>query len=225
MRAADAETIRGGTPSDDLMEAAAGALCAALAAAFPGWRRVTVVCGPGNNGGDGLAAARMLAAAGVEVSVHTLADPDRYGGDARANLERLRSVGVAAVSLAARGGFAALSRALSDSDGVVDALFGTGLSRPLSGAAARAVRAINRCGRPVVAADVPSGLSSDSGASRGVAVKAAVTVAFAAPKPCHVLPPASGRCGRTVVADIGIARRTLEKRARRLWLTEASDVG
>src|SRR5262245_7095595 len=192
MRAADAETIRGGVASDDLMEAAAAGLCAALAAAFPGWRRVTVVCGPGNNGGDGLAAARLLAGAGVAVSAYTLVAPERYAKEPRANLERLRSAGVAPVSLAARGGFAALERELSDSDGVVDALFGTGLSRPLSGAAARAVRAINRSGRPVVAADVPSGLSSDAAKPPGVAVAAALTVAFAAPKPCHVLPPASG---------------------------------
>jgi NAD(P)H-hydrate epimerase len=82
---------------------------------------------------------------------------------------------------------------------------------------------MNRAGRPVVAADVPSGLSSDRGAVPGVAVRAALTVAFGAPKLCHVLPPASGSCGRTVVADIGIERRVLEKRARRLWLTEASD--
>jgi ADP-dependent NAD(P)H-hydrate dehydratase / NAD(P)H-hydrate epimerase len=223
MRAADSETIRNGIASDDLMEAAAAGLCAALSAAFPRWRRVTVVCGPGNNGGDGLAAARLLAGRGTSVLVFTLTDPELYRGDPRMNLGRLASAGVAPVSLAARRGFARLADALADSDGVVDALFGTGLSRPLGGAAARTVRAILRAGRPVVAADVPSGLSSDRGTVPGIAVRAALTVAFGAPKLCHVLPPASGSCGRTVVADIGIERRTLEKRARRLWLTETSD--
>ena len=224
MRGADRNTIRGGTSSDDLMENAASGLCAALIERYAGAARIVVVCGPGNNGGDGLAAARRLAGAGLRASVFTLLDPARYAGDARANFERLKSAGVECVSLASGRGFAELSRALSEADVVVDALFGTGLSRALSGAAARAVRAINRAGRPVVAADVPSGLSSDAGLVDGPAVRAAVTVAFAAPKLCHVLPPASGLCGRVVVADIGIPRRTLEARARRLWLTERSDV-
>ena len=121
-------------------------------------------------------------------------------------------------------GFEQLRRALSEADGVVDALFGTGLGRPLRGVARRAVDAINRSGRPVVAADVPSGLSADGGSVAGAAVRAAVTVAFGAPKLCHVLAPASGLCGRLVVADIGIPRATLEKSARRVWLAEASDV-
>jgi len=82
----------------------------------------------------------------------------------------------------------------------------------------------HRSGRPTVAADVPSGLSSDSGSVQGPTVRAALTVAFGAPKPCHLLAPASESCGRLVVVDIGIPRKTLEARAERFWLTEASDV-
>jgi NAD(P)H-hydrate epimerase len=224
MRAADAETIRAGTVSAELMEDAAAGLCAALGRAYPDWRRVAVVCGPGKNGGDGLAAARMLAGRGLGVALFTLADPARYAGDPATNLARARAAGLRPVSLAGRGGFAALEQALRDADGAVDALFGTGLSRPLSGVARRVVRALNGAGRPIVSADVPSGASSDGGAVPGVAVRASLTVAFGAPKLCHVLPPASGLCGRLVVADIGISRATLERRARRLWLTEQSDV-
>ncbi len=224
MRGADRDAIRAGTSSDDLMENAAAGLCAALIGKYPGAARLVVICGPGNNGGDGLAAARRLADAGRNASVFTLLDPARYAGDARANYERLRSAGIECVSLSSVRGFAALSRALSESDGVVDALFGTGLSRALSGAAARAVRAINRADRPVASADVPSGVSSDGGHVEGPAVRASLTVAFGAPKLCHVLPPASGLCGQTVVADIGIPRLALEAHARRLWLTERSDV-
>ncbi|HTR03155.1 MAG TPA: NAD(P)H-hydrate dehydratase [Thermoanaerobaculia bacterium] len=223
-RGADAAAIRAGTPSDALMENAAAALAEALVRARPDWRRVVVVCGPGNNGGDGLAGARLLAARGVAVRLFTLGDPARYRGDAAANLSRAAAVGIAPVSLAARGGPAEFARELRDADGAVDALFGTGLTRPLSGIARRAVRALNASGRPVVSADVPSGLSSDGGEVSGDAVRAALTVAFAAPKPCHVLPPASGFCGRVLVADIGIRRWTLEARARRFWLAEASDV-
>jgi NAD(P)H-hydrate epimerase len=224
MRAADAATIRGGVPSDELMESAAASLCEELERTHPGWRRIAVVCGPGNNGGDGLAAARLLSGMGKLVSVFTLGDPAAYRGDARANLDRLSSTGVRLARLDGRGAFQELRRGLADSDGIVDALFGTGLSRPLKGDAAAAVRSIVRSGRAVVSADVPSGVSSDGGALPGVAVRADITVAFGAPKLCHVLPPASGLCGRLVVADIGISRRTLEAAAKKVWLIEASDV-
>jgi hydroxyethylthiazole kinase-like uncharacterized protein yjeF len=224
MRAADAEAIRGGIASGDLMENAAIGICAAMGQEYPEWRSVAVVCGPGNNGGDGLAVGRLLAARGVGVRLVTLADPERYSGDAAENLARARASGLAAVSLAARHGFPALARALGDADGVVDALFGTGLSRPLSGSALRAVRALNAAGRPVVSVDVPSGASSDGGSLPGTTVRASLTVALGAPKLCHVLAPASGLCGRVVVADIGIGRDALERRARRLWLSEDSDV-
>ena len=224
MRGADAAAIRAGTPSGELMENAADAIVAAIGDAYPDWRRAAVVCGPGNNGGDGLAVARLLAQRGVRVSLFTLADPGRYGGDPAANLARARAAGLSPVSLAAPGGFGKLARALEEADGVVDALFGTGLARPLTGPARRAVRAMAGAARPVVAADVPSGLASDSSVPAGESVRANLTVALGAPKPCHLLPPASGRCGRVLVADIGIPRAELERRARRFWLAEESDI-
>jgi hydroxyethylthiazole kinase-like uncharacterized protein yjeF len=224
MRAADAETIRGGVASGDLMENAAGAVCRELVRAFPGWKRVVVVCGPGNNGGDGLAVARLLAGLGLQPAVFTLKDPAAYEGDPASNVVRAKAHGLGLVSLAASPGFAALRRALTECDGIVDALFGTGLTRALTGSARRAVAAIGGSDRPVVSVDVPSGLATDSGIPPGPAVRASLTVALGAPKPCHLFPPASGLCGRVLVADIGIARATLERRARNLWLAEASDV-
>ncbi len=183
-----------------------------------------VVCGPGNNGGDGLVAARLLAFGGVGVSVFTLSDPAAYRGDPAANLERARAAGITPEPLGDAAARRRLGQAIADADGAVDALFGTGLSRPLSGEAARVVATLGAGGRPIVAADVPSGLFSDDGAIRGAAVRADLTVAFGAPKPCHLLPPASGACGRLVVADIGIPRPNLEARSARLWLVEAGDV-
>ncbi|HEY3203385.1 MAG TPA: NAD(P)H-hydrate dehydratase [Thermoanaerobaculia bacterium] len=224
MRAADAETIRAGVASDVLMENAASALCEELRRRFPRWKRVVVVCGPGNNGGDGLAAARMLAQRGLSILLFTLQDPSAYTGDPAANVSRVRAAGVSLEPLTSAGGFARLRQALSDCDGVVDALFGTGLTRPLEGGARRAVEAINATGKPVVAADVPSGVSADRGALLGAAVRASLTVSFGAPKACHVFPPASEVCGCVAVADIGIPRKTLAKRARRLWLAEEQDV-
>jgi ADP-dependent NAD(P)H-hydrate dehydratase / NAD(P)H-hydrate epimerase len=224
MRLADADAIRGGTAGDDLMENAAAALCGQLRHAHPGWRSVAVVCGPGNNGGDGLAAARMLALSGISVSVFTLRDPSSYAGDAARNAERARSVGLSLVWLKDSRAFSEMQRALADGDGVIDALFGTGLTRSLEGNARRAVAAINAAHKPVLSADLPSGLSADSGALLGPAVHASQTVGFGAPKPCHVLPPASGLCGRVVVADIGISRETLARRATRFWILESADI-
>ncbi len=218
MRRADAAAIRSGVPSATLMENAARAVSDLVVRAFPGWQQIVVVCGPGNNGGDGLAAARLLGTAGYSVRVFTLGSPDAYGGDAQANALRAREGGIALESLAAPRGIASLGRALGDADGVVDALFGTGLARPITGPAARAVAAIQRAGRPVVSADVPSGLFSDTGAIRGKAIRAAVTVAFGAPKTCHALPPARGVCGRVVVADIGIPSKLLAGPGHRLFL-------
>src|SRR5690349_8704679 len=223
MRAADAAAIRGGTPSDELMENAASALARAVRRG-PAEGRVTVVCGPGQNGGDGLAAARLLALGGRRVSLFTLVAADRYRGDAARNLERASAIGLAATPLTTTGAFRELALALAESDRVVDALFGTGLSRPLEGAARRVVAAINASGRHVVAADLPSGLYADRGEAPASAVRARETVAFGAPKPCHVLPPATDLCGEVEIADIGIPRAVLDAKRSRLSWTESADV-
>ena len=225
MRAADRAAIRSGVAAVTLMENAARGLVDAIADHFPGWRRVVVVCGPGNNGGDGLAAARLLARRGLSIRVFTLRDPGSYSGAAEINAGRARDAGLLLESLAKERGLGSLSKAAADSDGVVDALFGTGLDRPLVGLAARVVTAINAARRPVVAADVPSGLRSDTGAVRGTSIDASLSVAFAAPKVCHALPPARRRCGRLVVHDIGIPKRMLAGRSHRLFLATAEAVG
>lgn len=224
MRAADAAAIAGGIPSGRLMENAARGLAARLGASYPHSARIAVVCGPGNNGGDGLAAARLLAGRGLSVSVFTLGDPGAYRGDAAENAERAAGSGLELVSLSGRSGGRSLARALRDADVIVDALFGTGLTRALSGRAARAVSAINSAGRPVVAADLPSGLSADSGELLGPAVRASLTVAFAALKHAHVFWPARGFCGRVMVEDIGIPRRLLARRGETLAVAELRDL-
>jgi NAD(P)H-hydrate epimerase len=224
MRRADAAAIRGGIPSAQLMENAASALVDALRRAYPDWRRIAVICGPGNNGGDGLAAARLLAQRGLATRVFTLAEPSAYRNDPAENLRRALASGVPVSPVDSRGVAKSLSRALGEADGVVDALFGTGLRRPLSGQAARVVAAINRCGLPVLAADLPSGLSSDTGARIGPAVRASRTVAFGAPKLCHVSYPARESCGTIEIADIGISRAILERVSAGLDLVEAPDL-
>lgn len=217
MRAADEAAIRDGIPSLTLMENAATGIARIARERFAPGERVVVVCGPGKNGGDGLAAARMLADA-FAVRVFTLRDPASYKGDPAVNAARACDAGLTLESLSASGGAEELSRALAPAAGVIDALFGTGLDRPLEGLALDAVAAMNRAGRAIVAADVPSGLSSDTGELLGESVRAAVTVVLGAPKLCHALPPARRRCGRLVVHDIGIPRRLLEPEAHPLLL-------
>lgn len=224
MRAADAAAIRGGVPSLLLMENAATALVEEIAREFARWRKVVVVCGPGNNGGDGLAAARLLASRGKDVAVFTLTEASAYKGDAAENAARARKAGLTLSALSGSGGLRSLRRALAGADGVVDALFGTGLSRGLAGRAAQSVAAINASGRPVVSADLPSGLSSDSGLLIGPSVQADLTVAFAAAKFCHALAPARERCGALVVRDIGIPAEALRRRKSSLGITEGKDV-
>jgi ADP-dependent NAD(P)H-hydrate dehydratase / NAD(P)H-hydrate epimerase len=222
MQAADRAAIASGVPSIELMENAAAALVSEIRSAYPDARRVAVVCGPGNNGGDGLAAARRLTAEGCSLSVFTLRAPEQYRGDAAENLARAREAGLEVRSV--EGRLRRLARELASHDIVLDALFGTGLTRALEGDAARMVAAINASGRPVVAADLPSGLSADSGELLGPCVAADVTVALAAAKHCHVLAPARSRCGRVIVEDIGISRRILERQKTSLRMTEENDI-
>jgi NAD(P)H-hydrate epimerase len=223
MRAADEAAIQAGIPSLTLMENAARGVACAVRERFPPGGTFVVVCGPGNNGGDGLAAARMLRET-FRVRVFTLRDPDAYRGDPAVNAARARQVGLTLESLSAEGGMEELSRVLAEAQGVVDALFGTGLDRPLEGPALAAVDAINRASRAVVAADVPSGLSSDTAELIGESVRASVTVAFGAPKVCHALPPARRRCGRLIVHDIGIPRSLLEPKGHPLHLATEDGV-
>ena len=225
MRAADRAAIASGISAVTLMENAARRVVEAIAADFPRWRRTTVVCGPGNNGGDGLAVARLLARGGHAVRVFTLREPGGYRGAAAVNAELAAKAGIALEPLPSDRGLRALRRAVRESDGVVDALFGTGLDRPLTGLAARVVSLLNASTRPIVSADVPSGLSSDTEAIREPSIRAAVTVAFAAPKVCHAFPPARRRCGRIRVSDIGIAKRMLAPGSHRLFLETAESVG
>ena len=188
MAKADAFAVARGTPSLTLMENAGRAVAQAIVARFKPCA-VTVLCGPGNNGGDGFVVARLLDEEGFTVRLAHDAEPK---GDA------------AAMSALWKGTRVALTPAALDGARlVVDALFGAGLSRPLEGAAAQVVEALNDL--PVVAIDMPSGVSGDGGqALGGVYVTAALTVTFFRKKPGHLLLPGRALCGEIVLADIGI---------------------
>jgi NAD(P)H-hydrate epimerase len=197
MRAIDRWAIEGGVPSLDLMERAGAGVARAVERLVPDGP-VAVVCGKGNNGGDGLVVARLLREAGREVSVVCAAPPGSFAGDARENLRRLP--GAAPVELGqARAPFA-------DAAVIVDALLGTGFQGEPHGAVARAIEAIDAARAPVVSVDVPSGVDASTGAVAGAAVRAALTVTFHAAKPGLWIRPGKAHAGVVEVLDIGIPR-------------------
>jgi NAD(P)H-hydrate epimerase len=172
----------------------------AVLAVRPPGGSVLVVCGKGNNGGDGLVVARHLAALGVAVRAVVVGDPESLSGDPAANLARARAFGVPV---------SAMGRKLPDADVIVDALFGTGIDREVTGDPATAIRRIQAAGDEavVVSVDLPSGLDADTGRIHGCAVDADVTVTMARPKLGLALEPGRTLAGEVWVARIGIADR------------------
>lgn len=202
MQAADAHAIHDlGILSLTLMENAASEVVKVIVERYPEKRRVLVVCGKGNNGGDGLAVARLLKLRGWDASAVLLGRSTELKADPANNFARAVAM---QVSVKESTDAALLQMRLVDSELVVDAIFGTGLTRAAEGPYAQAIEAINASGKTVVAIDVPSGLSSDTGARIGPAVIAQATVVLAALKHCHVLAPACVCCGELYVRDIGI---------------------
>lgn len=197
MRAADSGAIEErGIPSLRLMEAAGAALAETVREiAEPG--PVRIVCGKGNNGGDGLVAARLLAETGFEVDALLLWPADELSDDARKNHDRL-------TQLAREVSTDEIEVALEGSGCVVDAIFGTGFDGAPRSPAAEAIAAMNAGGAPRVAADIASGVDGSSGEVEGVAVEADVTVTFHAPKLGHRVAPGKRATGELRIADIGI---------------------
>ena len=200
----DRETIETvGIPGIVLMENASRGVAEVIYREVKG-SSVLVVCGRGNNGGDGLAAARHLYNLGYQVEVVLTASPEKLKGDARKNYETLSKLPVPVHVIESEERLIELYELLKESEIVVDALFGTGLSKPLTGFYADVVDLINRSNRTVVSVDIPSGLSADTGEVIGKHVVADYTVTFAFPKVAHVFPPACESCGKVFVADISI---------------------
>lgn len=192
MYRADALAMERGVAGIDLMENAGKALTETMIRAYDPVKTV-VLCGPGNNGGDGFVVARLLMEAGWPAEVALLGDPSALKGDAA--LARNRWAGKTRPLE---------SNAIAGAGLVVDALFGAGLARPIDGRVGALLEALNARGIPIVAVDIPSGIDGDSGAVLGIAVKADVTVTFHRAKPGHYLLPGREHVGRLVVADIGI---------------------
>ncbi|WP_198018923.1 NAD(P)H-hydrate dehydratase [Azorhizobium doebereinerae] len=197
MGRADRLAVEWGTAGIVLMDRA-GAAVADVVARRPLSTRITILCGPGNNGGDGFVAARVLAQRGYRVRLALLGQRERLAGDAA--LAAARWTGPVEEAAACE---------LGDADLIVDALFGAGLARDLDGAARALVERIAASGKPIIAVDLPSGIDGATGAVRGAAAQAVETVTFFRRKPGHLLLPGRALCGKVRVADIGIPEAVL----------------
>ncbi len=213
MREADRRTIEGvGIPSLVLMENAGRQVVAVMQTTFDDLddRRVAIVAGRGNNGGDGFVVARTLRQRGVDVVVFVVGALTDVRGDARVNLEILGRLGLPVVEIAGQQEWELHSSEIARCGLIVDALFGTGLRTPLSGLLETIVDDINGMSVPVVSVDVPSGMSADTNEEIGPAIAATLTVTLAAPKLPLVLPPARLKVGELAIADIGIPMEVIE---------------
>ncbi len=209
MAEADRLTIASGTPGIDLMEQAGRAVAEAVTSRHPPGSQVVVVAGPGNNGGDGFVAARVLAERGHRVRLLLLGERSRLKGDAAHAASRWRGA-VEPVT----------PQAVAGADVIIDALFGAGLDRPVEGPARAIIEAMNASGAPIVAVDLASGINGTTGAVMGVAVRATRSVTFFRRKPGHVLLPGRLHCGPVDVADIGIKADVLARVRPRAMLDD-----
>lgn len=207
MARVDLAAARSGIDSFALMLRAGEAVSAAALRLYPQALRFVVLCGPGNNGGDGYVAASALARAGAEVVVYSLAEVGELKGDA-ARAQIACGLPVAALDVfEPRAG-----------DVVIDGLFGAGLTRDVPQIVMQTIAAIEAAGLPVLAIDLPSGIDGATGGIRGAAFKAAHTVTFMTRKPGHLLLPGRLHCGDVEVFYIGIPRRIVEAEAVKLWV-------
>lgn len=226
-------TERYGVPSLLLMENAATRTLEATEKAYGGvaGKRALVICGRGNNGGDGAAIARLLHGKGAEIDVLLLGRVEDSKGDANTNFQ-------AALDIASNAGSSFRFIEIETTEQFwaeatayphaffVDAIFGTGLTRPASGLFEEAIHLLNdhTNDSPVISVDIPSGIASDTQELIGPAVKADLTVTFTAPKPGNVLPPASDHCGELVIAPIGSPEELINSSGSRLNLVDRADV-
>jgi NAD(P)H-hydrate epimerase len=241
MREIDLETTELlGVPSLALMENAAAAI-ARTTAEVSGVtdESILVLCGPGNNGGDGAAAARLLTQSGAKVDVVLFGRIDDTKGDAQTNFRKTKNperdapVGFFECGSADEWSSLQLNELAKPYSVIIDALFGTGLTRPLEGVFRGVVSYLLQVGRhgnqdasrrpAIISIDIPSGLNADSAQPIGIAVQSDVTVTMTSPKPANVLPPAANHNGYLIVADIGSPPELIQKAGSRLFLSEEAD--
>jgi NAD(P)H-hydrate epimerase len=213
MREADRFTIEEiGIPSLVLMENAGRQVVAAMEAAYEERLagRVGVLCGRGNNGGDGFVVARTLLQRGIDTAVFVVGALADVRGDARTNLDILGRLGITVVEIADEQSWELHFSEISECTLLVDAIVGTGLKAAVSGMLETVIADVNASDIPIVSIDIPSGMSADTPHLVGDCINASMTVTLAAPKVPLVLPPAEARAGDVVIADIGIPYEVID---------------
>jgi NAD(P)H-hydrate epimerase len=228
MRMLDRLTIeRYGAPGHVLMERAGRGAAQVALRCFPRLtrkgRRVLIVAGKGNNGGDGFVIARWLRRRGIRTEVMLLGRAADVAGDAKRMLEAYGRGRSAIRELTEGGDLSALQKALAGADLVVDAMFGTGLDKPVAGVHGEVIELINASGVPVFAVDIPSGLNADTGLPMGTAIQAEATATFGFAKIGQVVYPGARYCGQLAVVDIGIAAEAVAAHPPRAALLEPAD--
>ena len=226
MREADRRTIQDiGVPSRVLMESAGRGVAGAMEEHLPELadQRILIVCGKGNNGGDGLVLLRTLVGLGYDARAVLLSPFEDLGAVALDNLQSAVKLNLPVDAAADEAAWQTALLEMWDADVIVDAILGTGLTRGAHGLPLRAIEDLSGLDAFKVAVDIPSGLSSDSGSVPGAVLEADLTVALAAPKVCHFVSPACEHCGTVEVVEIGIPPIFLERSAR-LATIESADV-
>ncbi len=214
MRALDQKTIEGlGIPGLILMENAGRGVAQAILKHMPdeASRGIIVLAGPGNNGGDGFVAARHLYQKGIRIRIFLLAPGERFHGDARTNLEIIKSLGLPIDEILNEDQAKACEKSLRNCGLIVDAIFGTGLKRDVEGRFAAIIDIAKHSERPIVAVDIPSGLCADTGKPLGTCIRADLTVTMALPKTGHVTISGARHTGNLEVVDIGIPSFIVEQ--------------
>jgi len=250
MREVDRLTVEQyATPSLLLMESAAAATLRAISDEFEGnlsGTKALILCGPGNNGGDGAALARQMADIGMHVDLVLLARVENTRADARTNFEAVKSLSTFAAGSQSQPSpitfiecdslseWEDVARPVHAYDMIVDALFGTGLTRPVEGIYAQVIEHVAMLSRArdrsdsvrplIVSVDMPSGLNADSSQLIGSTIKADLTVTFTAPKLANVMAPACDYNGKLVIADIGSPTSLIEHTSGKTFVTERTDV-
>ncbi len=226
MRELDSRTINElGLPGQVLMELAGQGMAELIDEHFGpvAGLRVGILCGRGNNGGDGFVVGRWLDRWGAEVEFFLLADPDKIGGDARLNFEVAQKLGLPMNRVLTEAELDALEDELAGFDLLIDALLGTGLNSEVRGGYAKAIAAMNAVDVPVAAVDIPSGLNSDDGRVMGAAAAAELTATFGLAKIGQAIHPGLDLCGRVEVIDISIPQAFVAQAGIDVFLIEAAD--
>lgn len=221
MQEADRITISEyGVPSIVLMENAALSVLKVIEEKYP-VNDICILCGKGNNGGDGLAVAKHLFNQGYDVKVFLFSKLNELKGDPKINLSICQKMGITIVPIPNEKTFFKIFPELFDYELIVDALFGTGLEKPLEDFWAKVIECVNSLSLPILSVDIPSGLNASSGEVLGPVIKADSTVTFGAYKIAHIFPPASNYCGKIHLFEIGIPRELLSNLSK-LYLSNKS---